>query len=92
MLKEWLAAHKAAVAEAERRMREITEAAGGAVEEDVGPELPDTHRNAAAGGNFGGFLRPGEGERCVYLAARLLLTRALRCWCRGVMQLAAPTA
>ncbi|GFR39813.1 hypothetical protein Agub_g305 [Astrephomene gubernaculifera] len=71
LFKAWLSAQHAAAAEAERLRREALAAEGGAVDdEDVGPQLPDTHRAAAAGGNFGGFLRPGEGERmAAYVAS-----------------------
>ncbi|GLC58281.1 hypothetical protein PLESTB_001341300 [Pleodorina starrii] len=71
LLKTWLELQHAAEVEAERLQREALAAAGvGGDADDVGPQLPDTHRAAAAGGNFGGFLRPGEGERmAAYVAS-----------------------
>ncbi|GIL81895.1 hypothetical protein Vretimale_1471 [Volvox reticuliferus] len=71
LLKAWLELQHAAAEEAERQRREALAAEGGTAEvDDVGPQLPETHRAAAAGGNFGGFLRPGEGERmAAYVAS-----------------------
>ncbi|EFJ43508.1 hypothetical protein VOLCADRAFT_96279 [Volvox carteri f. nagariensis] len=71
LLKAWLELQHAAAAEAERLHREALAAEGGIADaDDVGPKLPETHRAAAAGGNFGGFLRPGEGERmAAYVAS-----------------------
>lgn len=31
----------------------------------VGPQLPDQYRAGGGGSNYGGALRPGEGERWV---------------------------
>ncbi|KXZ44214.1 hypothetical protein GPECTOR_71g575 [Gonium pectorale] len=70
LFRVWLEAQREAEAAAERLRREAAAAEGGAEAPDVGPELPDTHRGGAAGGNFGGFLRPGEGERmAAYVAS-----------------------
>lgn len=64
LLKQWLAVQQELAAEEERQRRDALSAAGEG-EEDVGPALPDSQRGGpgGAGGNFGGFLRPGEGER-----------------------------
>ncbi|KAG2448963.1 hypothetical protein HYH02_005717 [Chlamydomonas schloesseri] len=71
LLKEWLVVQQQLAAEAERQRRDALSAAGEG-EEDVGPALPDSARGGpgGAGGNFGGFLRPGEGERmAAYVAS-----------------------
>lgn len=66
VFKVWLAERNLALAAAaERAAREEAMGyVGGGDEDAVGPALPDSHKGGGAGGNFGGFLRPGEGERC----------------------------
>lgn len=60
----WLAERRSAAAEASRQVAEL--------EEDdllVGPALPGAAgQKDKDGGNYGGFLRPGEGERCARAA------------------------
>ncbi|CAK0784265.1 hypothetical protein CVIRNUC_007469 [Coccomyxa viridis] len=57
MFREWLAQHKALLAEEEEARRKEEE-------ENVlvGPVLPDGEGGHAAPGSYGGALRPGEGE------------------------------
>lgn len=59
LFKAWLGQQHADAREMASRLAAQETAA----EEEVGPVLPDGQRAAMAGGNFGGFLRPGEGER-----------------------------
>lgn len=72
VFKVWLAERNLALAAAaERAAREEAMGyVGGGDEDAVGPALPDSHKGSGAGGNFGGFLRPGEGERmAAYVAS-----------------------
>lgn len=62
MFKDWLSEQKVEMAELERMRMEADED-----DQLVGPQLPDQYRAGGGGSNYGGALRPGEGERWVWV-------------------------
>lgn len=58
MFTAWLNSKKAVQKELDR-----AHAAQEQEEVEVGPSLPQSAQHGKDGGNYGGFLRPGEGER-----------------------------
>ncbi len=67
----WAAQRQARIVEYEKaRMAAVEEEE----EEMVGPTLPSIG-GGGKGGNFGGFLLPGEGDRRVGLLSRILFHR-----------------
>ncbi|MEW5319962.1 MAG: hypothetical protein WDW38_011072 [Sanguina aurantia] len=65
IFKAWLSEQKVEVAELERLRVEADED-----DQLVGPQLPDQYRAGGGGSNYGGALRPGEGERmAAYVAS-----------------------